>query len=277
MDKRTLISAMGNQYISDEECAAFNLAMRQAFCNTVDRAAMWCAQLGHESAGLKYYEEIASGADYEGRSDLGNVFPGDGRRYKGRGPIQVTGRRHYENLSRWAYEQGHVPTVDFFVLAPDQLATIGFGFLGAVWYWTTQRPLTELSDRRDIVGATRAINGGTHGLQDREQRYRRCLTLGDALLPTDDGGLMAEEAKDLQLQSRGPDLQGWRAWRHGLTEDQQPRYSQTDFLRVLDRELNSVFDVKDAPTGDQGTLVGQILALRKEVQELSKIVKELSK
>lgn len=275
MNREDLIRAMGNPHISDEETAAFNQAMLNAHCRSLERAAMWCAQIGHESAGLKYYEEIASGEAYEGRRDLGNIHPGDGRRYKGRGPIQVTGRHNYTNLSRWAYEQGHVPTVDFFVLAPHELGTIGYGFLGAVWYWITQRPLNELSDRRDLIGATKAINGGTHGLQDREQRYNRCMAMGGAVLPEDDGGFMAEEAKDLQLQSRGPNLDGWPAWRHGIPDDQQVKHSQTDFLRGIDREVNSVFDVKDAPTGDKGTLVGQILSLRREVQELSKIVQAL--
>ena len=172
-------------------------------------AAMWCAQIGHESAGLKYYEEIASGEAYEGRKDLGNVHPGDGRRYKGRGPIQVTGRHNYTNLSRWAYDNGYVPTVDYFVAAPEQLGTISYGFLGAVWYWTTQRPLNELSDRRDLIGATKAINGGLHGFADRETRYHRCLALGGAVLPDDEGGFMAGEAKDVQQQLRGPDLNGW--------------------------------------------------------------------
>ena len=52
-------------------------------------------QLAHESVSLRYFEEIASGSAYEGRRDLGNIHPGDGVRYKGRGPIQLTGRSNY--------------------------------------------------------------------------------------------------------------------------------------------------------------------------------------
>ena len=54
-------------------------------CMTGDRALMFLAQLGHEIAGLRYMEEIASGAAYEGRLDLGNTQVNDGTRLKGRG------------------------------------------------------------------------------------------------------------------------------------------------------------------------------------------------
>ena len=165
----------------------FNEAMVAAGVTTVRRAAMWCAQLGHESVGLRYMREIwgptPAQRGYEGRADLGNTRPGDGKRFMGRGPIQVTGRHNYTRLSQWAHKEGLAPTPTFFVDNPTELEKPRHGFLGAVWYWTTQRPLNQLSDAGDLTGATRAINGGTNGINDRRARYNRALALGEALLP----------------------------------------------------------------------------------------------
>lgn len=67
-----------------------------------DRAqiAYILATARHESGNFVYYEEIASGSAYEGRDDLGNTQPGDGIRFKGRGLVQVTGRRNYQLYSQ---------------------------------------------------------------------------------------------------------------------------------------------------------------------------------
>ncbi|NCL75698.1 C39 family peptidase [Rhodococcus sp. YH1] len=180
---------------------AFSSAMIQGGCTTVERAAMWCAQLGHESKGLSLFRELWGPTDdqrtYDGR--MGNGA-GEGFKYRGRGAIQVTGKNNYRSFSQWAHKHGHVPTPTFFVDDPDQLEADRYALLGAVWYWTTQRPLNDLADARDIVGATRAINGGTNGLPDRQLRYQRCLALGSALLPTTGGFLMAlSEAEQRQL------------------------------------------------------------------------------
>ena len=64
------------------------------------RLAHFMGQSALESGSFRYMEEIASGAAYEGRADLGNTQPGDGRRYKGRGPIQTTGRANYRRDGR---------------------------------------------------------------------------------------------------------------------------------------------------------------------------------
>lgn len=161
---------------------AFTKALHQAGCHTVKRAAMFCAQIGHESAGLRYMEELASGKEYEGRRDLGNIHPGDGPRYKGRGPIQITGRANYREVSEWAHAKGIVPSRTYFVDHPQQLASHDYGFLGAVWYWTVARDMNHYADRDDIVGATKAVNGGTNGLDDREMRWHHCLKMGDRLV-----------------------------------------------------------------------------------------------
>lgn len=212
MDAATLSAAMGGRLsMADYEkyTPAMNNAMIQADCTTVNRAAMWCAQMGHESAGLFYLEEIADGRDYNGRADLGNTQPGDGPRYKGRGIVQLTGRANYGAFSRWAHGKGLVPTPTYFVDNPTIVATPEWAFLPASWYWTVARSqINSMCDRRDLVGVTRAINGGTNGIDDRTNRWNRCLALGEALLPEEDFD-MASEAKDVQEQLRGPALDGW--------------------------------------------------------------------
>lgn len=186
---------------------AFTDAMIAAGCTTVERAAMWCAQLGTESGGLRWMEEIASGADYEGRRDLGNSQPGDGVRFKGRGPIQITGRHNYSELSHWAHGRGLVPSPTFFLDQPAQLSGDRYGFLGAVWYWTAARPqINSLCDARNLEAVTRAINGGLNGIDDRRARYQRCLEIGAALLP-DGGFLMALSHEDqVELLTKVRDL-----------------------------------------------------------------------
>jgi predicted chitinase len=159
-------------------------ALRQAHCGTVERVSMFLAQIGAESGSLRWTEELASGDAYEGRADLGNYMPGDGHRFKGRSFIQITGRAHYSNLSIWAHAKGYVPTASYFVDHPAQLAADKYAFLGPVWYWTVARPgLNGLADRRDIHGATVAVNGGTNNLAGRTARWHKCLSLGAALLP----------------------------------------------------------------------------------------------
>lgn len=187
MDSATLAQAMGNTIPAAQYAAYvadFNAALIQANCTTANRVAMFCAQVGHESAGLKYLQEIASGAAYEGRKDLGNTRPGDGPRFKGRGPIQLTGRHNYGEFSLWCKAKCAVPSSTFFVDNPNLVATPRWGFLAAAWYWTVARPqLNTYADAGDVVAATRAVNGGTNGLADRTSRWTRCRAMGSRLLP----------------------------------------------------------------------------------------------
>jgi predicted chitinase len=128
------------------------------------RETAFLAQLAHESAELRYMEEIASGAAYEGRKDLGNTQPGDGKRYKGRGPIQLTGRANY---SRY----GTLLGLDL-VNNPTLAATKEVGFRIAGQFWKLNG-LNELADQQQFKLITKRINGGYNGLDDRLKYYQR--------------------------------------------------------------------------------------------------------
>lgn len=122
------------------------------------RLAHFMAQLIHESGSFRYMEEIASGKAYEGRVDLGNTQPGDGVRYKGRGPIQVTGRANYRAFGR---------KIGIDIERHPEIAGIpSIGLHLALEYWK-DRGLNTLADIDDARGITRKINGGYNGLDDR--------------------------------------------------------------------------------------------------------------
>ncbi len=154
-------------------------------CNNVERIAQWFAQVGHESGGLMYMEELADGSQYNGREDLGNR-PGtnDGVTYKGRGPLQITGRTNYGAVSAWAYGEGYVDSPTYFVDNPTQLAADDYGFMGTAWYWTVARgtQINEAADRQDHETVCRLINGGLTGYDDRVARYARAKEVAPQFL-----------------------------------------------------------------------------------------------
>jgi putative chitinase len=139
--------------------------MKKHEITTPLRMAHFVSQLAHETASFLYVEEIADGSAYEGRRDLGNDQPGDGRRFKGRGLIQLTGRANYTQYSQ---ECG----IDC-VGNPDIVATDPFvGVDVACWYWS-KRKINRLADADDVKAVTKAINGGYNGLDDRIEYLAR--------------------------------------------------------------------------------------------------------
>ena len=99
---------------------------------------------------------------------LGNTQPGDGKRFKGRGPIQVTGRFNYAKY-------GALLCVDL-VQKPELAAAPEFAFATAGLYWQSNG-LNELADAGDFIKITRRINGGTNGLPDRQKYHAIALGL----------------------------------------------------------------------------------------------------
>ncbi len=138
------------------------------------RAAHFLAQACHESAHFRTLYEYADGSAYEGRKDLGNIYAGDGKRYKGRGIFQLTGRANYR-----AY--GKLLGLDL-EGNPELAANPEVSVRVACEYWK-QKGLNGWADRDDVNEITRRINGGYNGLQDRKNCLARAkANLGSAVV-----------------------------------------------------------------------------------------------
>lgn len=170
--------------------------------NTPRRIAAFIGQCSHESAGFTRLEEnlfytdparIASTFSalrqveeargylrqpqalankvYAGRNGNGDQASGDGWRYRGRGLIQITGRRNYRN----AGTATGLPCE----AQPDIVAQPNCAALTAAWYWQSNG-LNTHADNWQLDAITRAINGpAMAGRADRNDRCNRAL---DALL-----------------------------------------------------------------------------------------------
>ncbi|WP_228816281.1 glycoside hydrolase family 19 protein [Nocardia transvalensis] len=157
---------------AQEYLPSLNAAMREGEITTPLRQAAFLAQLAYESCELRYFEELGDD-DYFRQYDpgrpntaAGNTEPGDGPRYHGRGPIQLTGRANYRAA-------GEALGLDL-EGDPALAARPDIGFRIAQWYWTS-RTLNALADAGDFAGVTQAVNGGYHGLAAREAYYYRAL------------------------------------------------------------------------------------------------------
>jgi putative chitinase len=128
------------------------------------RIATFLAQIGHESGGLRYTVELASGQAYEWRKDLGNINLGDGARFKGRGWIQLTGRHNYR-------QAGKAIGIDL-ESNPNLAADDRYLGLLAAWFWNS-RNLNFWADKGDFEKITRLINGGLNGYVDRINYWQR--------------------------------------------------------------------------------------------------------
>lgn len=208
MDARTLKAAMQETYVADDVLAAYLPHFEEAMCaaeiTTVRRAAAWCSQIGHESAGLRYMSEIQTS---------GPGWSWDRTRYRGRGPIQLTWQENYRKFGTWCRSAGYVTDPELFVNSPELVEQPRWGFLAASWYWLHGGPrpgqINSFADAGDILSVSRCVNGWVttpNGMPDRRARYDRALTLGDALLPQEDDMASAAE---VQAQLLGPDGRGW--------------------------------------------------------------------
>lgn len=157
--------------------AGLTVAMAEYAINTPERQAMFLANVGHETAGLKYMRELGNDAyftKYDGRQDLGNTQPGDGAKFKGRGMLQTTGRANYARLRDRLRSRGI--TCPNFEVEPEALELPEWAPLSACDY-IAMRNLNAKADAGDFLGYCVGINGRNkktglpNGWEDRQNLY----------------------------------------------------------------------------------------------------------
>ncbi len=205
---------------------------------TANRIAGFFAQCGHESMGFKVLEENLhyraetldkifpkyfknAGRDanayakqpqkianvvYAGRMGNGDAASNDGFNFRGRGPIQLTGRENYTNFGKTVGLTAE-QVIDYIQTKKGALES-------ACWYWKS-RNLNAACDDNDIVKMTKLINGGTIGLDDRLKHYTEALAILGGAAPAP---AHAPSGGTLRRGSKGEDVKKMQA-ALGLTAD----------------------------------------------------------
>ena len=180
---------------------SLNSILPQYNINTPKRVALFISQCGHESGGWRVFEENLNysakalnivfpkyfkraGIDaneyhrkpeeianvvYANRMGNNDTSSGDGWKYRGRGAIQITGFNNYNAFNEFQNECNSVEN-------PELLVEIENAVLSAVWYWS-ENNLNQYADANDVKGATKRINGGYNGLNDRIKHYNKSIEL----------------------------------------------------------------------------------------------------
>jgi putative chitinase len=115
--------------------------------------------------------EMIANRVYGNRMGNGPESSGDGYKYRGRGILQITGKKNYTACSQFIFND------DTLVTNPDLIETdMTIAIKSACWFWSVNN-INQYCDDQDLEGMTKAINGGLNGIDDRIDRYNSILEL----------------------------------------------------------------------------------------------------
>jgi putative chitinase len=183
----------------EEELPYVYRVMREYEINTKLRFAAFIANVAKESGQLWYVEELADGWAYEGRTDLGNTFSGDGPRFKGHGYIQITGRHNHGVV-------GDALGVDA-INDPQILTRMPWAWLSAGYYWrymSSWGNLNDYADNGDFESTVLGVRGGPDS--DRRWFYDTAMSVLPDDLDLSEEEELATKYKEVTLRVGD---QGW--------------------------------------------------------------------
>ena len=114
--------------------------------------------------------EMIANRVYASRMGNGDEHSGEGYKFRGRGPIQLTGKANYAACSEFLFQD------DTLINDPDMLLDPEYALHSACWFWW-KNDLNKFADTADLVTMTKRINGGTIGLEDRIKHYNEAMEI----------------------------------------------------------------------------------------------------
>jgi putative chitinase len=155
------VEAICGQTIQYDRLEDLNSCLQRFEITTPARIRHFMAQVAHESGGLRWFAELASGWAYEGRKDLGNTQRGDGPKYKGAGVIQLTGRANYQAFANYIGDPKVMEGVSY--------VSATYPFTSAGFWWHNNKINGFVDSGESCRQISRRVNGRdpANGLQDR--------------------------------------------------------------------------------------------------------------
>ena len=154
-------------------CGDFNdMLEATGFDQHLDAMQMLMANLCHESGAFVWMKEIDSGEYLNGRTDLGNIYPGDGPKFKGCGPLQVTGRANHQASSDWLRDHRGIDDGKIMDIGTEYSAD-HYAFSMAI-PWLLNNDLLNVCLKQGFDQCCYRINGGWNGYDDRCKWYAKC-------------------------------------------------------------------------------------------------------
>ena len=151
--------------ITDDEVRELNYCLAKFDITTTIRIRHFLAQTGHESGGGKWKTELSDGLYLRGRTDLGHG-PYEGEVWKGAGYLQLTGKYNYQRLQDYLQDNKVVSGGYQYVADNYPFTSAGF--------WWMDNDMNALCDTYpSVTTVTLRVNGGTNGLADREEYFKR--------------------------------------------------------------------------------------------------------
>ncbi|CAL5971682.1 Chitinase [Hexamita inflata] len=163
------LKQLGWTKLTDSLLADLNKAISFYNLSGIQSIRHFISQCAHESALGYYTAEIADGSAYEGRKDLGNIYPGDGPKFKGAGFIQMTGRSNYQSFANSIGDQNVME--GWYYVAPN------YPWKSAGYWWYKNGMTAFCNNGATVEQVTKKVNGGYNGLESRKAYYEKCVKI----------------------------------------------------------------------------------------------------